>query len=244
MDCIRDYLSTVLHLPVLLPCFAVFPVRFFVSRLVIAHTDAIRAKFYRRKRITFFSKNTFYPICSTQAKKTFSCSLDSKFPLVSQGGACSRTNWPIQPELIPVPLGWKDKENYIARLPPSPPPPRYHPTSLTIFRYPFILLSEERHYERFVFCSRTQFTVTRLGYEPEPLNLGPNAPSRRMPRHHWLFMSTEAVSLNAIAPWKAHYKRRTGRIWSSSVDKTRSPDCQKQSLRNSRTGFWRRRVYI
>ena len=125
-----------------------------------------------------------------------------------------------------------------------PPPPRYHPTSLTIFRYPFILLSEERRYERFVFCSRTQFTVTRLGYEPEPLNLGSNAPSRRMPRHHWLFMSTEAVSLNAIAPWKAHYKRRTGRIWSSSVDKTRSPDCQKQSLRNSRTGFWRRRVYI
>lgn len=204
MDCIRDYLSTVLHLPVLLPCFAVFPVRFCVSRLVIAHTDAIRAKFYWRKRITFFSKNTFNPICSTQAKKTFSCSLDSKFPLVSQGGACSWTNWPIQPELIPVPLGWKDKENYIARLPPSP----------------------------------------RLGYEPEPLNLGPNAPSRRMPRHHWLFMSTEAVSLNAIAPWKAHYKRRTGRIWSSSVDKTRSPDCQKQSLRNSRTGFWRRRVYI
>ena len=123
MDYIRDYLSTVLHLPLLLPCFAVFPVRFFVSRLVIAHTDAIRAKFYWRKRITFFSKNTFYPICSTQAKKTFSCSLDSKLPLVSQGGACSRTNWPIQPELIPVPLGWKDKENYIARLPPSPPPP-------------------------------------------------------------------------------------------------------------------------
>lgn len=228
MDYIRDYLSTVLHLPLLLPCFAVFPVRFFVSRLVIAHTDAIRAKFYWRKRITFFSKNTFNPICSTQAKKTFSCSLDSKFPLVSQGGACSRTNWPIQPELIPVPLGWKDKENYIGRLPPS-------------F---LILLSEERHYERFVFCSRTQFTVTRLGHEPEPLNLGSNAPSRRMPRHHWLFMSTEAVSLNAIAPWKAHYKRRTGRIWSSSVDKTRSPDCQKQSLRNSRTGFWRRRVYI
>ena len=116
MDYIRDYLSTVLHLPLLLPCFAVFPVRFFVSRLVIAHTDAIRAKFYWRKRITFFSKNTFNPICSTQAKKTFSCSLDSKFPLVSQGGACSRTNWPIQPELIPVPLGWKDKENYVARL--------------------------------------------------------------------------------------------------------------------------------
>ena len=113
--------SKVLHLPILLPCFAIFPVRFFVSRLVIAHTDAIRAKFYWRKRITFFSKNTFNPICSTQAKKTFSCSLDSKFPLVSQGGACSRTNWPIQPELIPVPLGWKDKENYIARLPPSPP---------------------------------------------------------------------------------------------------------------------------
>ena len=126
MDYIRDYLSTVLHLPVLLPCFAVFPVRFCVSRLAIAHTDAIRAKFYWRKRITFFSKNTFNPICSTQAKKTFSCSLDSKFPLVSQGGACSRTNWPIQPELIPVPLRWKDKENYIARLPPSfpPPPPR------------------------------------------------------------------------------------------------------------------------
>ena len=121
MDYIRDYLSTVLHLPVLLPCFAVFPVRFCVSRLAIAHTDAIRAKFYWRKRITFFSKNTFNPICSTQAKKTFSCSLDSKFPLVSQGGACSRTNWPIQPELIPVPLGWKDKENYIARLPPPPP---------------------------------------------------------------------------------------------------------------------------
>ena len=94
------------------------------------------------------------------------------------------------------------------------------------------------------FCSRTQFTVTRLGYEPEPLNLGSNAPSRRMPRHHWLFMSTEAVNLNAIAPWKAHYKRRTGRIWSSSVDKTRSPDCQKQSLRNPRTSFWRRRAYI
>ena len=123
MDYIRDYLSTVLHLPVLLPCFAVFPVRFCVSRLAIAHTDAIRAKFYWRKRITFFSKNTFNPICSTQAKKTFSCSLDSKFPLVSQGGACSRTNWPIQPELIPVPLGWKDKENSIARLPPSFPPP-------------------------------------------------------------------------------------------------------------------------
>ena len=84
MDYIRDYLSTVLHLPVLLPCFAVFPVRFCVSRLAIAHTDAIRAKFYWRKRITFFSKNTFNPICSTQAKKTFSCSLDSKFPLVSR----------------------------------------------------------------------------------------------------------------------------------------------------------------
>lgn len=113
MDYIRDHLSTVLHLPVLLPCFAVFPVRFCVSRLAIAHTDAIRAKFYWRKRITFFSKNTFNPICLTQAKETFSCSLDSKFPLVSQGGACSRTNWPIQPELIPVPLGWKGKENYI-----------------------------------------------------------------------------------------------------------------------------------
>ena len=95
-----------------------------------------------------------------------------------------------------------------------------------------------------LFFAREHNTVTRLGYEPEPLNLGSNAPSRRMPRHHWLFMSTEAGNLNAIAPWKAHYKRRTGRNWSSSVDKTRSPDCQKQSLRNPRTGFWRRRVYI
>ena len=119
---------------------------------------------------------------------------------------------------------------------PPPPLPRYHPTSLPISRYPFIHLSEERHYER-LFFAREHNTVTRLGYEPEPLNLGSNAPSRRMPRHHWLFMSTEAGNLNAIAPWKAHYKRRTGRIWSSSVDKTRSPDCQKQSLRNSRTGF-------
>ena len=234
-----------LHLPVLLPCFAVFPVRVFVSRLVIAHTDAIRAKFYWRKRITFFSKNTFNPICSTQVKKTFSCSLiDSKFPLVSQGGACSRTNWPIQPELIPVPLGWKDKENYIARLPPSPPPPQDIIPLPCQFPGTHLYSWVKRGTMKVLFFAREHNTVTRLGYEPEPLNLGSNAPSRRMPRHHWLFMSTEAVCLNALAPWKAHYKRRTGRNWSSSVDKTRSPDCQKQSLRHPRTGFWRRRVYI
>ena len=158
MDYIRDYLSTVLHLPLLLPCFAVFPVRFFVSRLVIAHTDAIRAKFYWRKRITFFSKNTFYPICSTQAKKTFSCSLDSKFPLVSQGGACSRTNWPIQPELIPVPLGLKEKENYIARLPPSPPPPPPKISSHFPANFPVPIYTPEWREAlwKVVFCSRTQ----------------------------------------------------------------------------------------
>ena len=89
-----------------------------------------------------------------------------------------------------------------------------------------------------LFFAREHNTVTRLGYGPEPLNLGSNAPSRRMPKHHWLFVGTEAGNLDAIAPWKAHYKRRTGRNWSNSVDKTRSPDCQKQSLRNPRTGVF------
>ena len=129
-------------------------------------------------------------------------------------------------------------------LPPLPPPSQDIIPLPCQFPGTHLYTWVKRGTMKVLFFAREHNTVTRLGYEPEPLNLGSNAPSRRMPRHHWLFMSTEAVSLNAIAPWKAHYKRRTGRIWSSSADKTRSPDCQKQSLRNSRTGFWRRRVYI
>ena len=135
-------------------------------------------------------------------------------------------------------LGWKDKKNYIARLPPSPPTPQDIIPLPCQFPGTHLYSWVKRGTMKVLFFARKHNTMTRLGYEPGPLELGSNAPSRRMPRHHWLFMGTEAGNLNAIAPWKAHYKRRTGRNWSNSVDKTRSPDCQKQSLRNPRTGVF------
>ena len=155
MDCIRDYPSTVLHLPVLLPCFAVFPVRFFVSRLVIAHTDAIRAKFYWRKRITLFSKNTFNPICSS--KENFFMLSWFQIPISKPRRSLFLNQLAHPTGAYSGSLRMKRLGELHCKVTPLPTPlPRYHPTSLPISRYPFIHLSEERHHERFVFCSRTQ----------------------------------------------------------------------------------------